>query len=56
MAAGQVYGSALPITGYDARITGDLAQVTYAYDVPALDQTSEPWTREDGAWKQDDCG
>jgi hypothetical protein len=55
MAAGQVYGSALPITGYDAQISGDLARVTYGYDVPALDQTKEPWTREAGSWKQDDC-
>ena len=55
MAAGQMYGSALPITAYDAQISGDLARVTYTYAVPALDQSAEPWTSEDGAWKQDDC-
>jgi hypothetical protein len=55
IAAKQVYGTALPITSYDAEVSGDLARVSYTYDVPALDQTDEPWAREDGAWKQDDC-
>jgi hypothetical protein len=55
MAAKVTYGSALPITSYDAQVSGDLARVTYAYDVPALNQTDEPWSRESGAWKQDDC-
>ncbi|MCW2763512.1 MAG: hypothetical protein JWR85_3713 [Marmoricola sp.] len=55
MAAGQVYGSVLPITSYQAQVAGDMARVSYTYDVAALNQTDEPWSREDGAWKQDDC-
>jgi hypothetical protein len=49
------YGSALPFKSFDAEVSGDLARVTYTYDVPALDQTAEPWTYEDGQWRQDDC-
>ncbi|MGY2079882.1 hypothetical protein [Modestobacter sp. SYSU DS0657] len=55
MAATQVYGVALLITSYDAEVSGDLARVSYTYDVTALDQAAEPWARENGAWKQDDC-
>jgi hypothetical protein len=54
-AAKQLYGKALPIKTYSAEVSGNLARVTYTYDVPALDQTKEPWTRENGVWKQDDC-
>ncbi|WP_207506509.1 nuclear transport factor 2 family protein [Klenkia taihuensis] len=54
-AASQLYGAALPITSYSAEVSEDLARVTYTYDVPAINQTSEPWAREDGEWKQDDC-
>ncbi|MDQ7907580.1 hypothetical protein RB614_23960 [Phytohabitans sp. ZYX-F-186] len=54
-AAKQMYGKALPIKSFDAQISGDLTRVTYTYDVPALNQTKEPWVREDGTWKQDDC-
>ncbi|WP_157743024.1 hypothetical protein [Micromonospora coriariae] len=54
-AAKQMYGKAMPLKSFDAQISGDLARVTYTYDVPALNQTKEPWVREDGKWKQDDC-
>ncbi|RZU76742.1 hypothetical protein EV384_5419 [Micromonospora kangleipakensis] len=54
-AAKQMYGKAMPLKTFDAQISGDLARVTYTYDVPALNQTKEPWVREDGKWKQDDC-
>jgi hypothetical protein len=54
-AAKQVYGKALPIKSFDAQISSDLARATYTYDVPALNQTKEPWVREGGAWKEDDC-
>lgn len=54
-AAGDLYGSALAIRSYEAQVSGDLARVTYTYDVPALNQMSEPWAREGGAWRQDDC-
>ncbi|MGN9809994.1 hypothetical protein ACTMSW_11635 [Micromonospora sp. BQ11] len=55
MAAKQMYGKAMPIKTFEAQISGDLARVTYTYEVPALNQTREPWAREDGKWKQDDC-
>jgi hypothetical protein len=54
-AAKELYGASLPIKDYDAEVAGNLARVTYTYDVPALSQTREPWSREDGAWKLDDC-
>jgi hypothetical protein len=55
IAAKSTYGSALPITSYDAQVDGDLARVTYTYEVPALNQEAEPWVREGGQWKTDDC-
>ncbi|SNY69354.1 hypothetical protein [Paractinoplanes atraurantiacus] len=50
-----MYGSALPMETYSAKVTGDLARVTYTYSVKAINQESEPWTREGGDWHQDDC-
>ncbi|MFD4642471.1 nuclear transport factor 2 family protein [Lentzea sp. NPDC058436] len=35
---------------------GDLARVTYTYDRAELDQRGEPWVRESGVWRIDDCG
>jgi hypothetical protein len=49
------YGTALPIKTYDANISGDLARVTYTYDVAEINQDSEPWVKESGAWHEDDC-
>ena len=54
-AAKQLYGKALPFETYDAEVSGNFARVTYTFAVPALNQTKEPWVREDGRWKQDDC-
>jgi hypothetical protein len=54
-AAEKMYGSALPLQTYSAKVSGDLARVTYTYSVKAINQESEPWAREDGAWHQDDC-
>lgn len=53
--ASAMYGSPLKLKTYDAQVSGDLARVTYTYDVPALNQEQEPWARESGAWHQDDC-
>ena len=55
IAAKQAYGTALPIKSFEAEVAGDLARVTYTYDDVELNQAAEPWTRESGAWKQDDC-
>lgn len=54
-AAKKTYGSALPLRSFDAEVSGDLARVTYTYDLKAIDQDAEPWVREDGQWKEDDC-
>jgi hypothetical protein len=54
-AAETTYGSALPIRSFDAEVSGDLARVTYTYDLKAINQDAEPWVREDGKWKEDDC-
>jgi len=40
---------------YDADIAGDMARVTYTFDLAAINQDSEPWVRESGVWRQDDC-
>lgn len=53
--AQRLYGSAR-MTGLTVdRLEGSLARVTYRYDDPAIDQESEPWAKEDGQWRQDDC-
>ena len=50
-----LYGSPLTIKTFNAETAGNLARVTYTYELAALNQTSEPWAKEDGDWKQDDC-
>ncbi|MER5482932.1 hypothetical protein ABT024_06910 [Streptomyces sp. NPDC002812] len=37
------------------QLAGDMARVSYTYAVPKLDQKSQPWAREGGAWKYDGC-
>jgi len=54
-AANDTYGSVLQFEAFKAKISGDLARVTYTYAVSAINQDSEPWVRESGAWRQDDC-
>lgn len=54
-AAETAYGSALPLATYSANISGDLARVTYTYADATINQESEPWVKESGKWKQDDC-
>ncbi len=36
-------------------LAGTLARVTYTYSTGAINQQSEPWVFEGGAWHQDDC-
>ncbi|MDH6227822.1 nuclear transport factor 2 family protein [Streptomyces sp. MJP52] len=55
MAARTMYGNALPMTSYKAEVSGDMARVTYTYEVSGIDQESEPWVEENGVWRQDDC-
>lgn len=33
----------------------DRVMVTYGYNQHALDQSREPWVRESGSWKNDEC-
>lgn len=37
------------------QLAGDMARVTYTYAVPKLNQQSQPWAREGGAWRYDGC-
>lgn len=53
--AKQTYGSALPIKTFDAQVSGDMARVTYTFDLAAINQDAEPWVREGGSWREDDC-
>ncbi len=53
--AGRNYGQQ-PIASFTVDdLSGDLARVTYAYRDARINQTREPWVREAGVWKQDDC-
>lgn len=36
-------------------MSGNLARVTYTYPVAKLNQTQEPWVKENGKWREDDC-
>ena len=53
--AKSLYGSTIPARSFDAEISGNLARATYTYDISAINQSAEPWVRENGEWKQDDC-
>lgn len=53
--AGNTYGAALPLESFSAKISGDIALVSYTYILPALNQEREPWLLESGGWKNDDC-
>ena len=44
------------ISTYEADVHDTLARVTYTYaDAASINQDSEPWVKESGTWKQDDC-
>lgn len=53
--AEQTYGSPLELESFEAQISGDLARASYTYAVSAIDQDQEPWVREAGEWREDDC-
>lgn len=53
--ADSVYGSKLPFKTFSATVSGDMARVTYTFSVKAINQTREPWVRESGRWREDDC-
>ncbi|WP_328902305.1 hypothetical protein OHR86_22455 [Streptomyces sp. NBC_00441] len=50
------YGPEHPATEVTAKVSGDLARVTYKVTgLPKFDQQAQPWAREDGAWRYDAC-
>ncbi|MCB5180173.1 hypothetical protein [Streptomyces antimicrobicus] len=53
--AAKAYGKQQIQTFRIDQLAGDMARVTYTYSVPALDQTSQPWVKEGGAWRYDGC-
>ena len=54
LAAKETYGF-FPIETYRQEVSGSRAVVSYAYANANLDQSSEPWVKEAGAWKYDQC-
>jgi hypothetical protein len=38
------------------QVSGDTARVSYGVGLPKFDQKQQPWVREGGDWKYDDCG
>lgn len=54
-AAAQAYGNAKITSLSVDEQSGNLARVTYRYDRAELDQEGEPWVKQGGRWKQDDC-
>ncbi len=50
-----LYGDAKIQDFHIDELAGTLARVTYTFDNPAINQDREPWSFEDGAWKEDDC-
>jgi hypothetical protein len=54
-AASQLYGPQDIVSLEVDQIAGDLGRVTSTYVKSELNQRSEPWVRENGAWRVDDC-
>ncbi|MBB5802045.1 hypothetical protein F4560_001813 [Saccharothrix ecbatanensis] len=53
--AGRRYGPLDVRTLTVDQAAGDMARVTYTFAKPELDQRGEPWVRESGTWRVDDC-
>jgi hypothetical protein len=54
-AASQFYGPQEIVSLKVDQIAGDLGRVTSTYANSELNQRSEPWVRENGVWRVDDC-
>ena len=52
--AKRLYGT-VKLVAFSAEVSGGLARATYRYDNAAINQTAQPWAREDGAWRYDAC-
>lgn len=54
--ANYTYGQPHQITTFYAHVHGRRAELTYSFaDAPGLDKTAQPWVRQRGAWRNDDC-
>ncbi|MEV6180129.1 hypothetical protein ACIHAR_36665 [Streptomyces sp. NPDC052016] len=54
--ANKEHGEDHPATDVRAEVSGELGRATYKVQgLPEFDQTRQPWTLEDGAWKYDAC-
>jgi len=55
-AAGSRYGKAIPFARITVDLQGDLARLSYTYkDVPAINQSGQPWVWESSDWRYDAC-
>jgi len=54
-AAREQYGNAKMTSFEVVQQSEGLARVTYGYDLSTINQTEEPWTLQDGEWRNDDC-
>jgi hypothetical protein len=53
--APDLYGGAVLEELVIEELSGNLARVTYQYDIAEISQDREPWAFEDARWKNDDC-
>lgn len=54
--AAEAFGGAEVTSVAVSEVSGDDAVVTYSYeDAPDIDRNDQPWVREDGDWRNDDC-
>ena len=49
----QMYGDARLLNVNVDQIAGGMARVTYDYSEHAIDQTGQPWVKENGVWRYD---
>ncbi len=55
-AAGAQYGKAIPFSSISVDLQRDMARLSYTYeDVPAINQTDQPWVWGNSHWKYDSC-
>lgn len=52
--AKRLYGSAA-MTSFTATVSGDLGRATYTFIDASINQTDQPWAREQGRWRYDAC-
>jgi len=55
-AADDTYGSPMPVKTFAATIDGNAADVSFTFDLAAINQSHETWVVEGGKWRTTDCG